>query len=471
MRSTHPLSLSLVDPPEIADYPVGRTGSQPQFWWGALARQVPLEIWILTALALLVVLARLATGQPQAMLGLAVALPLLAGALLYWLVAALARIEARRELSAYELPYGATLRQTLTLAPRSRPALWLLHWSAPQVRDRSTVPGLPAAGIAVSVAGGIGGEVEDEREALVFARGVWQQGPTELIISAPAGLVRYTRPIAPGVQVVVYPPVVRLAQRARETGQRDRQHVRLLSAQIPRAPRRPPTVVGQRPYQPGDPLAWVNRAARGPHGERYTRQFAHVVQRDLLLIVDPDPATTDPLLAQQRLDTLAAAAATLAHHALASSMPSRSSSTVTLVTATMAAAGASTPGRADVAGETRVAHSLDGLPALLRTLAKVAPLASETAQRALDRALGVALFGKETVVVLTCGSSVAWRERVTQLSGRQAGSKRRVHLVIAGRSPDAASEEIAPGEALRLGDDWALPAYLSLLAAALQRLA
>jgi uncharacterized protein (DUF58 family) len=427
-------------------------------WW----RRVPGEVWTLAALALVALVVRLGTGLALAALGFACVLLLCLVSLGYWMAATRTQVETRRELTSAEVPYGTTLGQRITLTPRSRLVRWLMHWSVLTVTDQFAVPGLPETGLAGTIAGG---EVVDEREAVISRRGIWQQGPTELTISAPLGLLHYVRPLAPAVRVTVYPPVVRLSRLAWDTDGYDGHVQATTRTTDPRARRHPPTTVGQRRYQPGDPLAQVNWAVIGPHGEHYTRQFARMARPGVLLVMDPDPATEDARRAAQRMDTLAAAAASLARRILA--QPGHPAVALLTVTLSDDPAARIPPCRA---------RGPEQLPVLLRRLAEVQPLVGTTAVRAMDRAFGQALVGMDTVIVLTCGNADRWPARLARARGSSARAGEAAHVRVVAVGASATPMDVAAhagrsagrGNIVQVGEDWGEQAHLPLLAAALQ---
>lgn len=425
--------------------------------------RVPGDVWLFGGLALAALVARLGTGQSVPELALLVALVLLAASLAYWLVGMQTALTVRRDLSAREVSYGMPLVQRIVLRPRSRAARLLMRWAVLSVADRFVVPGLPGTGLAGAVAGG---EIVDEREAAVVQRGVWQQGPTDLTISAPLGVLRYRRPLAPAELVTVYPPIVRLARLAWHSGAPDERRA-LVRSRDEHARRRPPTVVGQRPYHPGDPLAWVNWAAPGTErGEWHTRQFARAARPGVLLVVDPEAATADSERAARRLDTLAAAAASVAWHLL--TRPG--SPGVALLTAEAPAC---------------VAQNADEAPQLLRRLAAVgagAAGAGDALLRTLQRERGQLLAGIETIVVCSCRSPEIWRDAqwwLTRGSGRGA-TPLGVHCLAIpahgvptapatrGASGGLVGQGGQGGQVIWLGEDWGEWTHLARLATALE---
>jgi len=152
------------------------------------------------------------------------------------------------------------------------PVLWL------EVSDGSTLPGYNARRV---VSAGWHGVQRWTTEAVCRRRGRYRLGPLAIELSDPLGLFRYRRVEAGTREMIIYPPLVRLATLERPRGQRGGVARAALLNILPT-----PNAGGLREYRPGDPLNFVHWRAVAHTGKMMVKEFDQEIAGAVWIVLD-----------------------------------------------------------------------------------------------------------------------------------------------------------------------------------------
>jgi len=197
-------------------------------------------------------------------------LPLVA---LVWTWLNLRGLSVEREHSSLRASVGEYTRERITIRNRWwLPKLWI------ELQDESDLPNHEAGFVTYL------GSRETTRwttRTLCTHRGRFRLGPTRIISSDPFGLFRFSRLIAGGGEIIVYPPTevlpdVRLPGADLVGG----------SSSLVRTHTITPNVATIRDYQPGDSLNRIHWRSTARHGRLMVKEFELDPFTDIYLILD-----------------------------------------------------------------------------------------------------------------------------------------------------------------------------------------
>jgi uncharacterized protein (DUF58 family) len=206
---------------------------------------------------------------------------------LLYRVLGIGQVDAEQSLSHNTVPWGGTVEHQVRVRSRSR-----LRIPYAAVEMAAGLPGQPAGYVAELLADRPHRGESERDTAIVMTspaipcrtRGVFEIGPVTITMGDPLGQVRVVRAVAGSSRLVVLPRVVPLRSVALPT-------TSLLLGDAPgrRTLPSPPAAETIRPYQPGDPLRFVNWKKTAQRGEPFTTTFSpDEIDYALLIAVDLD---------------------------------------------------------------------------------------------------------------------------------------------------------------------------------------